>query len=56
MKDIDRAIEKLKAEHERAEKIEFVEDPLCYALYHTWRYYDSMRKKRKEKANEQTNI
>jgi propanediol dehydratase small subunit len=56
MKDVDRAKERLDKEYERAVKIAIVDDPLCFALYRTWRYYDSMRKKRKEKTDDETDI
>ena len=48
MTDVERAKARFAKEYERALKLAHVDDPLCYALYHTWRYYDAMRKKRKE--------
>lgn len=50
MTDVERAKARLQKEYERALKLAHVDDALCYALYHTWRYYDAMRKKRKEKV------
>ena len=34
---LEKAIEMLKAEYERALKLEFVYDPLAWALYRVWR-------------------
>lgn len=41
MKDINAAIRDLKKLHERACEMDFVRDPLSYALFHTWRKYDN---------------
>lgn len=41
LNDIDTAIRDLKQLHERACKMDFVRDPLAYALFHTWRKYDN---------------
>ena len=34
---IDTAIKLLQKEYERAKKLEFVRDPVAYALYQVWR-------------------
>lgn len=47
--DLDKAIELLKSEYERAKKLEFVKNPLAYALYHTWKKVDNARQKRNVK-------
>lgn len=39
-KEIEKAIELLKAEYEEAKKQEWVYNPLAYALYHTWKKVD----------------
>lgn len=38
--DIEAAIKKLRAEYERAKNLEFVRNPLAYALYQVWRMVD----------------
>lgn len=45
---IERAIERLRAEYERARKNPTVRKPLAYALYHTWRYYDAKEREKGE--------
>ncbi len=37
---LEKAIELLKAEYEEAKKQEWVQKPLAYALYHTWKKVD----------------
>mgnify|MGYP003292560188 CR=1 FL=1 len=37
---LEKAIELLKAEYEKAKKQPFVQKPLAYALYHTWKKVD----------------
>lgn len=34
---IETAIKKLQEEYERASKLEFVRDPVAYALYQVWK-------------------
>lgn len=34
---IDTAIKKLQEEYERAKKLDFIRDPVAYALYRVWR-------------------
>ena len=34
---LEKAIEMLRAEYERASKLEFVYDPLAWALYRVWK-------------------
>lgn len=36
MTELDKAIEMLKEEYERAVKLDFVYDPIAYALFQTW--------------------
>ena len=38
--DIEAAIKKLRAEYERAKNLEFVRNPLAYALYQVWKLAD----------------
>lgn len=37
---IDTAIKLLQEEYERAQKLEFVRDPVAYALYQVWKKAD----------------
>lgn len=37
---IDTAIKQLKEEYERARNLEFVRDPVAYALYQVWKKAD----------------
>ena len=39
-KEIDKAIRMLKAEYEKALRIEFIRNPLAYALYKVWKIVD----------------
>ena len=45
---LEKAIEMLKKEYERAKGLDFVRNPLAYALYHTWRKVDERRLRGKE--------
>ena len=45
--DIDKIIDLLKANYERAKLMEFVRKPLAWALYETWKYVDRTEKVRK---------
>lgn len=38
------AIELLKEEYERAKSLEYVRNPLAFALYHTWKKIDKEEK------------
>jgi hypothetical protein len=38
--DIETAIKKLRAEYERAKNLEFVRNPLAYALFQVWKLAD----------------
>lgn len=40
---IDTAIELLQAEYERAKTLEFVRDPVTWALYQVWKKADERR-------------
>ena len=44
---LEKAIEMLKAEYEKAKKQEWVFDPIAYALYHTWKKVDENRRRKK---------
>lgn len=44
IKKLQQAIKLLEAEYNRARKCEFVNNPIAYALYHTW--------KKREEANQ----
>lgn len=43
MKDFDKVIEDLKKNYETAKRLSFVNDPVAYALYQTWKEYDGKR-------------
>ena len=43
MKDFDKVIEDLKKNYEIAKRLSFVNDPVAYALYQTWKEYDGKR-------------
>lgn len=40
---LKKAIELLEAEHERAKKLEYVHNPLAWALYQVWKKADERR-------------
>lgn len=40
---IDKAIELLQAEYERAKTLEYVRDPVAWALYQVWKKADERR-------------
>lgn len=41
-----KAIKRLKEEYERAKKLEYVNNPLAFALYYVWKEADNERNKR----------
>lgn len=40
MNKLDKAIEILKAEYERALSLDYVRNKIAYALYQTWKKFD----------------
>ena len=40
MTDLDKAIKTLKEQYEKAKKIGWVQNPIAYALYQTWKIFD----------------
>ena len=42
-KQLQKAIKMLESEYERASHLDFVHDPLAYALYHVWKNVDRRR-------------
>lgn len=48
---IEKAIEQLRAEYDKAKDKDWIYDPVGYALYKTWRYCDG-KKRKIEKAKE----
>ena len=40
MQDLDKAIKILKEQYERAQKMDWVQDKIAYALYQTWKIFD----------------
>lgn len=47
---IEKAIKRLEAEYERAKKLDYVINPLAFALYNVWKKVD------KENAHQQTDL
>ena len=43
---LEKAIKRLEEEYERAKKLEYVEKPLAYALYHVWKEADNDRQRK----------
>lgn len=43
---LEKAKELLIQEYERAKRLEYVNDPLAYALYQVWKKADAERRKR----------
>lgn len=41
---LEKAIGILKKKYERAKQLDFVRDPLAYALYHTWKKVDERKR------------
>ena len=50
---IEEAIAMLRKNYERAKTLKYVYNPLGWALYRTWRYYDKKEKEAREKRFEQ---
>lgn len=46
---IDKAIRLLEKEYEKAKKLEFVHNPLAYALYQVWKIADTERNNSNER-------
>ncbi len=42
MMTIDQACDRIREKYEEAKNLEFVSNPISYALYQTWKEYDSM--------------
>lgn len=38
---LEKVIKMLEKQYQKAEKLEFVKNPLCYALYQVWKEVDS---------------
>ena len=43
---LDKAKKLLEEEYERAKRLEYVRDPLAYALYQVWKMADKERKRK----------
>ena len=43
---IEKAIERLREEYEKARENPYVNDPVAYALYHVWKEADKSSEKR----------
>lgn len=46
--DIGDAMVLLYEEYKRAKEIEWVNKPISYALYHTWKHFDCIEKSRND--------
>ena len=44
MSELDKAIQFLREQYERAQRIEYIHNPLAWALYQTWRHVDEPQK------------
>lgn len=40
---LEQVVELLQKEYERAKKMKYVQKPLAWALYHTWKKVDKMK-------------
>ena len=40
---LEKAIKLLEAEYERAKKLEYIHNPLAWALYQVWKKVDEMK-------------
>lgn len=47
---LEKAIELLKAEYERAKKLEYVHKPLAWALFQVWKKVDAKEKEVRDNA------
>lgn len=47
---LDDAMQDIGKAYEEAKKLEFVNDPIAYALYHTWKKYDGRSKQHERKT------
>ena len=47
---LNKAIETIKVEFEKAKNLEFVRDPLAYTLYKVWKMADEENSKKKERS------
>lgn len=45
---IEAALKKVREEYDKAVHLEFVRDPVAYALYQAWKEADSERRKTRE--------
>ena len=43
------AVDRFLKNYDKALKNPIVRNPISYALYHTWRYYDAKRRKERER-------
>lgn len=51
--ELRQVVKKLIRNYEKAQKLQFVKNPIAYALYKTWREFDS-RKENKNHENYRT--
>ena len=47
----NKAVKKFKEEYEKALKLDYIQKPLSYSLYRTWRYFDSLENAEDRSAN-----
>ena len=48
---LEKAVELLEEKYERAQKMEYVQKPLAWALYQTWKEVDSMKDEKLREYN-----
>ena len=52
MSELDKAIQFLREQYERAERIDAINNPLAWALYQTWRHVDEPPKEPKKRIKD----
>lgn len=53
MNEIDEAVKIVRSEYEKALDLDFVNDPVAYALYHSWRRYELIHKLEEQREKKQ---
>lgn len=53
---LSKAIKLLVQEYEKAKKLEFVHNPIAYALYRVWKIADNEEKNKHEKKRKNCNV
>lgn len=48
---LEKVVKLLEAKYEQAQKIEYVQNPLAWALYQVWKEVDSMKYEKQKEYN-----